>query len=613
MIKKLLKIALLTSVFCLVGIGVSIGVSKFNLALAQNIDDSGIVYPIKELGNCANKGACKKYCDIKTNQGACLDFAQSHGMMPKQEIEKAKKVLQLTEQGIDTPGGCQGEQECDAYCSDTAHLDECVAFGEKAGLISPEEVKMIKKTGGKGPGACQGKKACDAYCANEANLDECISFAEQNGLMTAQEKEMIKKTGGKGPGGCKGKEGCDAYCQQEANFDTCLEFGKQYGMMSDEEYQMAKKMGPRMMKQGGPGGCKDKEACDAFCGDEKNFDTCLDFGKQNGMMNEEEYAMAKKMGPKMMKQGGPGGCKGKQECENFCNNPANGDECVKFAVESGLMSEEEVVKMKERGFMAPPKDALGPNGEFAGPGGCKSQEECAAFCSQAENAKVCAMFGAGPPPGQGEGQEGWQMAPGTAPGGPAGQRQQVGPGGCDSPNACMKFCSEPANQDTCKRFTPPSPRADQAPGTLQVPRIEPGQNQPQQPGSGGGESGQGMGLPPGAPGEQKEGMAPGQPEFGAPPPGSQPSREFNQPREENRLNEGLPLQPSAGGSGQPSGEIQVAPLIQQAPPAEFQAPAPAPPAPAPPSEPAPQASNSGGFVSSIFNFLASTASAILGK
>ncbi|MBU3901376.1 hypothetical protein KKF25_01895 [Patescibacteria group bacterium] len=617
--KKLLKIILPVLILSLAGIGVSIGVSKFNLALAQNINDSGVVYPIKELGNCADKGDCKKYCDIKKNQEACLDFAQSHGMMPKREIEQAKKMLQLSKDGVDTPGSCKGQEECDAYCDDSAHLDECVSFGEKAGLLSSEEVKMIKKTGGKGPGSCQGKKACDAYCENEANLDECILFAEQNGLMTAQEKEMIKKTGGKGPGGCKSKESCDAYCQQEANFDTCLEFGHQYGMMSDEEYQMAKKMGSKMMKQGGPGGCKNKKECDAFCNDEKNFDTCLEFGKQNGMMGEEEYQMAKKMGPKMMKQGGPGGCKGKKECEDFCNNPANAEECLKFSVDNGMMNQEEADKMKQRGFMVPPKDALGPNGEFAGPGGCKTQEECGAFCSQAANAKVCAMFGAGPPPDQaGEGQNGRQMAPGTTAGGQKGLAP--GPGGCDSPTACMKFCSEPANQDTCMRFTPPSPRADQAPGTLQVPRIEPGQNQPQQPGSGGGESGQGMGLPPGAPGEQREGMAPGQPEFGAPPPGYQSPGEFNQPMEENRLNEGLPLQearllqPPVGEAGQQPGGIQLAPriesspFVQEAPPAEFQAPAPA-------SEPAPtpQASSGGGFVASIFNFLASAMTSLFGK
>ena len=613
MSKKLLKIVLFVLVFYLVGIG--IGAFKVNLVLAQNIDDSAIVYPIKELGNCADKGACKKYCDIKANQSSCLDFAQSRGMMPKQDIDQAKKMLKLAEEGTNTPGGCQGQEACNAYCADRAHLDECVAFGAKAGLISPEEVKMIKKTGGKGPGNCQGKKACDAYCENEANLDECISFAEKNGLMTAQEKDMIKKTGGKGPGGCKSKESCDAYCQQEVNFDTCLEFGRQNGIMSEEEYAMAKKMGPKMMMQGGPGGCKDKEQCDTFCGDEKNFDACIDFGKQNGLMNEEEYQMAKKMGPKMMMQGGPGGCKGKDECKSLCDNPANGEECVKFAISSGMMSEEEAAKMKERGYMAPPKGALGDNGEFMGPGGCKSQEECTAFCSEAANNDVCSMFGAGLPPGQGGDIP---AMPGTESNRQSGG--QPGPGGCDSPTACMKFCSDSANQETCARFTvPPSPGSEpgdpnqqQMPsGNFQVPRRGDGQQQPSQ--SGANEPGQGMSLP----GEQRERMEPGQPEFGAPPPEVQ----FNQL---NNLNPAMPLQegqliqPPVGEPGQappefqtgPAPQIESVPAVQQAPPAEFQAPAPVAP---PPSEPAPQASNEEGFISSMFNLLSSVASAILNK
>ncbi|MDD2753398.1 MAG: hypothetical protein PHT44_02225 [Candidatus Portnoybacteria bacterium] len=618
MCKIISKFVFYTIVFA-GALGVSIlGVNELNLVLAQDLNDSGISYPVKELGGCADKNDCKKYCDIKGNQTACLNFAQSHNMMSKQDIDKAKKVLQLAEQGTNTPGNCKGEEQCDVYCNDAAHLDECVAFGEAAGIMTKEEARMIKKTGGKGPGGCQGKKACDAYCENDANLNECISFAEQNGMMSAQEKEMIKKTGGKGPGGCKSKETCDAYCQQKENFDTCLEFGHQNGMMNDEEYAMAKKVGPRMMNQGGPGGCKDKASCDVFCGDEKNFDTCLEFGKQNGMMSEEEYAQAKKMGPKMMSQGGPGGCKGKDECEAFCENPANGEGCLKFAIANGMMSEEEASKMKERGFMAPPKDALGANGEFMGPGGCKSQEECTAFCFDKTNANVCAMFGAGRPPGQGGDRP---IMPGTETGREGGS-QQAGPGGCDSPTACMKFCSDLANQDTCARFTAPpppgqgDPNQSMAPGSFQVPRREEGQQQPPPPGENG--SGQGMGLP----GEEREGMAPGT--YQVPrieveqnqQPGGQSAEEYNQINSGNTLNGELPIrppqpmQPPVGEPGQQSsGSVSAPPAGQsapmpQAPPTEFQAPAPVAPPPSAPA-PSPQASKGGGLIGAIANFFAS--------
>ncbi len=629
----------------------SLGVNKLNLVLAQNINDGGITYPIKELGDCANKSECKTYCDKKANQEACLDFAGQNGMMKKTEIDQAKKVLQLSEQGIDTPGACKGQEECDAYCSDSAHLDECVTFGEKAGLISPEEVKMIKKTGGKGPGSCQGKKACDDYCQNEANLDECIAFAEQNGMMTAQEKEMIKKTGGKGPGGCKGKTECDAFCQQENNFDACLEFGHQNGMMNDEEYAMAKKSGLKMMKEGGPGGCKGKEECDAFCGDEKNFDACIEFGHENGFMSDEEYAQAKKMGPKAFTQGGPGGCKGKEECKGYCDNPGHSEACIKFAEENNLLSPEEIQKMKQGGFMVPPSGE-----DFTGPGGCKTQQECMAFCSQKENDQTCKMFGAGPQIGPAE---------------DTFKEGGTGPGGCTSPESCMEFCSDKANQETCMNFRPPEPvkppegyqegqdpnqkmtgpggctspeeceaycsshgeecgapsspqdegdNQQMLPGDFQIPRIEPGQNQPMQPGLGGSEPEQGMGLS----SEQVEQMNPGQPEFSVPPSGSQSTGEFNPPMVENKLNqefilqEGQPMQSPAGEGGQlpngiqPTGQMEQVPFVQQqqaSPPSDGGEVQPPPPVsqPAPQIEqaPAPQALNAPRLLISALNFFAS--------
>ena len=537
--KKITRFIFYTIVFSIIFNGVIFGFNKLNSALAQD-DADKISYPVKELGNCKDRQDCKAYCDKSEHQETCLIFAERNGLMKKQEIDQAKKVLKLTKEGVNTPGSCKNEAECNIYCEDTAHLDECVKFGEQAGLLSPEEVKMIKKTGGVGPGGCKGKKVCDAYCDDEAHLEECINFAEQNGLLSPQEKEMIKRTGGKGPGGCKSKETCDAYCRDEFHFDECIEFGHQNGMMSDEEYEMAKKMGPKMMKEGGPGGCKGKEECDAFCGKPENFETCIEFGHQNGMMSDEEYEMAKKMGPEKMMKGGPGGCKGKEECEAFCNNPQNAEECVKFAVENGMMSQEEADKMKERGFMMPPKDALGPNGEFVGPGGCKTQEECTAFCSQEENKNICMMFGAGPPQGE-MGMEG-QMGPSSIM--PSGM---TGPGGCDSPTACMKYCSE--HQEECMKFTPPPPSMESS-QPPPMPGFESGQpmngpggcktaqeckdycgSHPEECKEFMPPSEQGEGLPGITPGYQEPGMPPKPPESFMPPEGYKPPEEYQPPPE----------------------------------------------------------------------------------
>ncbi|MEK6845274.1 MAG: hypothetical protein AABY26_00830, partial [Nanoarchaeota archaeon] len=53
--------------------------------------------------------------------------------------------------------------------------------------------------------------------------------------MTQEEAQMFKKTGGKGPGDCKGKEECEAFCDNPDNMPECIDFGVKAGMMSPEE------------------------------------------------------------------------------------------------------------------------------------------------------------------------------------------------------------------------------------------------------------------------------------------------------------------------------------------------------------------------------------------
>lgn len=53
--------------------------------------------------------------------------------------------------------------------------------------------------------------------------------------MTEKEAAMAKKTGGKGPGGCVGRDACDSFCNNQENQQTCIDFGKENGMISEEE------------------------------------------------------------------------------------------------------------------------------------------------------------------------------------------------------------------------------------------------------------------------------------------------------------------------------------------------------------------------------------------
>ena len=151
-----------------------------NLAEAKKFQElvkSGASFP----GGCKNRNTCEVYCSDAHHMEECLNFADKSGFMPKEEVEQARKILPFMQRG-ETPGGCTSKEQCETYCSEDAHSEECIAFGEKVGLISPEDAAIIKKTGGKGPGNCHSKQQCEAYC--EDNSDECFKWAQDNGMMS---------------------------------------------------------------------------------------------------------------------------------------------------------------------------------------------------------------------------------------------------------------------------------------------------------------------------------------------------------------------------------------------------------------------------------------------
>lgn len=168
-----------------------------------------ISYPVSELGNCTDKAACKVYCDKPANIDACLSFAEKNNLMSKEEIKVAKNFKKT---GMTGPGGCKGKDECKTYCSNPDHMDECITFAEKNGIMSGEqldEAKKVKAAIAKGikPPACGGKETCDAYCSSSEHVEECVTFGEAAGIIRKEDAEMIRKNGGKGTGPGNGSGG----------------------------------------------------------------------------------------------------------------------------------------------------------------------------------------------------------------------------------------------------------------------------------------------------------------------------------------------------------------------------------------------------------------------
>lgn len=465
----------------------AIGIFIFvnNVFGQETAGETGIQYPIQELGDCKSKDNCKFYCDKPENLRACVDFAKENNLMSKEEIEVANNFIKAGGKG---PGGCKTKDSCEAYCNNMDHLDECVLFAEENNLMSPQELAEAKKVqkaianGIKAP-ACGNKKACDTYCEESDHMEECIIFAKEAGFLEGKELENAEKMlaavkRGVKPPSCRGKDACDAYCSSLDNMEVCMNFAMEAGMMSDQEKVDSQKM-LAAIKQGiKPPNCKGREECDAYCGQEDHFEECMNFALAAGFMSEKDAEMARKTGGK-----GPGECKGKEECETFCNDPANQQTCFTFAKDNGLISEEDLMQMEEGTRMfseslqqAPPAVIDCLNSEI----GADAMEKIKSgemMPSQENGEMVRACFEKmGPPQGERGPNDGGSMPPGGE------FQKQTGPGGCQSPEECEAYCQ--SHQEECGA----SAQQQQAP-----------MNQPRYPNEPSGDfqsGGSGPGMPP---------------------------------------------------------------------------------------------------------------------
>ena len=134
-----------------------------------------------------------------------------------------------------------------------------------------------------------------------------------------------------------------------------------------------------------PGGCNSRQHCADYCSDFEHMEECIAFARSAGIsMRDEESGEV--VTPEQMRQmvavmrqgATPGGCRSKDECEAYCAGGAHLDECLAFAEEMGFMSSEEVSQARELGGV--------------GPGGCNSQAQCEVFCSDPANQEMCLQF-----------------------------------------------------------------------------------------------------------------------------------------------------------------------------------------------------------------------------
>ncbi len=281
-----------------------------NNAAAQSNDISSdalskLTYPIIELGSCKDRADCKIYCDDSANTAACVSYAEKKNLLSQEDLQIAKKFVAT---GCKGPGNCNGKEECQTYCEDKAHIDECVSYAENNGLMSVQDLQKAKKVqaaikkGVKFP-SCNNKKECDTYCEEANHMEECITFAQEAGLLSDEELQNTQKVltalkQGIKPPPCKGKEACDTYCAEESNTDECTNFAIAAGLVTSEEAKIIKETGGK-----GPGGCKNKNECDSYCSVSGNQESCLNFAVEHNLISQEQFNQIKQGGG----PSGPGG------------------------------------------------------------------------------------------------------------------------------------------------------------------------------------------------------------------------------------------------------------------------------------------------------------------
>ncbi len=268
----------------------------------------GIIFPVAELGGCADKNECKRYCNQLANMEACIVFAKDRGLMTEKDAERAGKFTKQVLAG-NSPGGCNSPESCEEYCSNVSHLDECTGFAEKNGFKDEhyqqgKKVQSFLKSGGAMPGNCKTKQECEVYCGDFSHTKECFNFAQKAGIMreggyrggksghepNAEQLGKIAELSERGetPGGCASKDECEKYCSDQNHRDECIDFGVKVGFIRPDEAAKIKQMGGK-----GPGDCNSEESCRSYCDDESRQEECFKFAEEHGFMTSEEAAQAK--------------------------------------------------------------------------------------------------------------------------------------------------------------------------------------------------------------------------------------------------------------------------------------------------------------------------------
>lgn len=299
-------------------------------------------YPIIELGYCRDAKECFLYCEIPANKAACWSYGtyklgpQVLGTTTLTPQEKAAMEAKAKELGITFPiaelGNCAGPQECRDFCEQPGNHTTCMNFAKSRGLD-------------RGGGGDQAK--------------------EQE-ILTAAQSEL----------GCTTKESCFRICEQDRS--RCEAFARRHGLSQEGAGQSGPSGADReklLDDARSELGCTSMESCSQVC--QQNPKRCEEFARKHGFggaSSQEQYQRSFSGSP------APGGCDSEASCKAYCQSHPS--ECSGF----GGTAPSSGGNYQGSGGSYPSQSS----GSYVGPSGCRTQEECEAYCKA--NPSSCPGF-----------------------------------------------------------------------------------------------------------------------------------------------------------------------------------------------------------------------------
>lgn len=166
---------LIVALFCLIA---TAGVTNKVLGLGTTA-----VFPIPELGNCANATTCSNYCSQTQNHDACYQYALTHKLYPTQPTASITADKYLTD--AKSFLGCDGYTACKTYCNDSANKTKCTEFSQVERIKTFTSLTTLLFQATKSELGCDSESSCSTFCANTANVTKCAGFVYRHLLISA--------------------------------------------------------------------------------------------------------------------------------------------------------------------------------------------------------------------------------------------------------------------------------------------------------------------------------------------------------------------------------------------------------------------------------------------